>query len=130
MTDIPADDPFWATVIGDPGIDLLFDNAVYVRGAMTLQVLREEVGDDAFFEILKQWASSKSGGNGTTPQFIALAEQVSGMELDELFDTWLFTGERPVLEDPAATGARAQSARSYSAGWLDQVQARLARGRY
>ena len=128
--DIPADDPFWATVIGDPGIDLLFDNAVYVRGAMTLQVLREEVGDDAFFEIVKQWASSKSGGNGTTPQFIALAEQVSGMQLDELFDTWLFTGERPVLEDPAPTGARAQSARSYSAGWLDQVQARLARGRY
>ena len=130
MRSIPADDPFWATVIGDPGIDLLFDNAVYVRGAMTLQALREEVGDDAFFEIVKQWASSKSGGNGTTPQFIALAEQVSGMQLDELFDTWLFTGERPVLEDPAATGARAQSARSYSAGWLDQVQARLARGRY
>ena len=54
MRSIPADDPFWATVIGDPGIDLLFDNAVYVRGAMTLQALREEVGDDAFFEIVKQ----------------------------------------------------------------------------
>ena len=39
-------------------------------------------------------------------------------------------GVRPVLEDPAAAGARAQSARSYSGGWLDQVQARLARGRY
>ena len=42
---IPADDPFWSVVIGDPGVDLLFDGAVYVRGAMTLQALRNEVGD-------------------------------------------------------------------------------------
>jgi len=41
---IPADDPFWAVVIGDPGVDLLFDNAVYVRGAMTLQALRKRWG--------------------------------------------------------------------------------------
>ena len=64
--DIPEDNAFWSVVIGNPGVDLLFDDAVYVRGAMTLQALRNEVGDDAFFEILQTWAASKSGGNGIT----------------------------------------------------------------
>ena len=39
---IPADDPFWQLVIGDPGPDHLFDQPIYVRGAMTLQVLRND----------------------------------------------------------------------------------------
>ena len=64
--DIPADDPFWDVVIGDPGIPDLFDGAVYVRGAMTLQALRNEVGDPDFFRILRTWAARKAGGNGTT----------------------------------------------------------------
>jgi hypothetical protein len=41
--DIPAEDEFWSVVIGDRGVDLLFHDAVYVRGAMTLQALRNEV---------------------------------------------------------------------------------------
>jgi hypothetical protein len=36
---IPEDDPFWQVVVGDPGPDLLFDDAVYFRGAMTLHEL-------------------------------------------------------------------------------------------
>ena len=45
-TVIPADDPFWQVVIGDPGTDLLFDISIYYRGAMTLQALRNQIGDD------------------------------------------------------------------------------------
>ena len=82
--DIPADDPFWDVVIGDPGIPFLFNGAVYVRGAMTLQALRNEVGDRDFFRILRAWAARKAGGNGTTGQFIALAERISGEQLDHL----------------------------------------------
>ncbi len=100
---IPADDPFWQVVVADPGIDDLFGESQYVRGAMTLQALRERVGDDAFFAILRGWAASKSGGNGTTPEFIAFAEQVSGQQLDDLFDTWLFTAGRP---EPARSRGR------------------------
>ena len=49
---IPADDPFWALPIGDPGPDRLFDFAVYWRGGMALHPLRLAVGDAAFFRIL------------------------------------------------------------------------------
>ena len=68
---IPADDPFWDVVIGDPTVEFLFDNPVYVRGAMTLQALRNEIGDDDFWRIVRQWAAQRDG-HGTTPEFIAL----------------------------------------------------------
>jgi aminopeptidase N len=123
---IPADSPFWTVVIGDPGVDLLFDGAVYVRGAMTLQALRTEVGDAAFWTIMRGWASSKSGGNGTTPEFIALAEQVSGEQLDALFNSWLFTPAKPALTSTLTMSRTAQ----HAAAWLQDVQRRLPQGRY
>ena len=104
---IPADDPFWQVVIGDPGPELLFDIAVYFRGAMAVHTLRQEVGDRDFFRILHAWTTRRAGGNGTIPQFIRLAEQISGEQLDDLFQAWLFTGSKPALE--AAAAARAST---------------------
>ena len=81
----------------------MFHAAVYNRGAMTLQALRNEVGDDAFFRILHAWAASQAGRTATTEEFTALAEEVSGRELDDLFTAWLFTPGRPAgLPEPAA----------------------------
>ena len=72
---------------------------------MTLQVLRNQVGDRDFFRILRAWAARKAGGNGTTGQFIALAERISGEQLDELFDAWLFTAGKPTFGVASATAA-------------------------
>ncbi len=52
-------------------------------------------------------ASSQAGGNVTTDEFIALAERISGQQLDELFQTWLFTPQKPALV--SAVAARAAS---------------------
>ncbi len=125
---LPEDHPLWDVVIGDPGVDLLFDNAVYVRGVMTLQALRNEVGADAFFDILREWASSHSGGNGSTDEFIALAEDISGQQLDDLFDLWLFTPGKPPPEavSPPDSAARSVSpkARSATRTWLHDLNRR------
>lgn len=91
---------FWALTIGDPGPDQLFDFAVYIRGAMTLHALRTAVGDADFFEILETWAARNKGGLVTTSQFIRLAERISGQQLDDLFDAWLFTGAKPGFPPP------------------------------
>ena len=77
---------------------------------MTLQVLRNQVGDRDFFRILRAWAARKSGGNGTTGQFVALAERISGQQLDELFDAWLFTPGKPALGAAAAAAATSLTA--------------------
>jgi hypothetical protein len=101
---IPAEDPFWSVIIGHPqSEDLLFDISVYYRGAMALQALRNEIGDDAFFRLLRVWVREQRGGNATIEEFIATAERVSRMQLDELFEVWLYTPEKPAgIEAPLA----------------------------
>lgn len=90
-----AEDSFWSPPPGDPGPDRLFDQAVYVRGAMTLHALRRTVGEGAFFQIVRDWATGKAGTNVTTADLVALSEQVTGQDLAELFDQWLYRTERP-----------------------------------
>jgi aminopeptidase N len=90
------DDELWRPPPGDPGGPKhLFAPSVYDRGAMTLQALRERVGGDVFFAILRAWATDHAYGNVTTPDFIALAERESGQELDEFFRVWLYDPEKP-----------------------------------
>jgi aminopeptidase N len=103
-----ANDAFWQFVVGNPGKDRVYDVAVYNRGAMTLHQLRLRVGDESFFEILRTWADTRRHGNGSIEDFMALSELVSGKELEQLFELWLFTPGKPSL---AGTGAgRAENA--------------------
>jgi aminopeptidase N len=77
----------------------LFHTPVYDRGAMTLQALRNEVGDDAFFRTLRAWYADNKYGNVTTADFIAVAERESGEQLDGLFQEWLYEEGRPAACD-------------------------------
>ena len=88
---------------------------------MAVHALRLAVGDRDFFRILHAWTTRKAGGNGTIPQFIRLAERVSGEQLDDLFRVWLFTGSKPVLEGAAAAAAKATAA-SPSAAPLERAR--------
>jgi aminopeptidase N len=125
---IPGKSSFWHVVIADPGVDELFDGAVYVRGAMTLQALRNEVGDDAFWTTLHLWTEQHAFGTGTTDGFVALAEQVSRQDLSDLFDLWLFTPGRPPAS--AVTGSRLVSASpaatEHAITWLRGFERRTA----
>lgn len=92
----PADDPLWEFPSADPGSGAnIFGAPVYARGAMTLQVLRDAVGDRAFLRILRAWATRHRHGHGTTAQFERLAERESGKDLTALFRTWLHTAGKP-----------------------------------
>ncbi len=82
----PAQDTaFWTPPPGDPGTPaFMFNGTIYYRGAMTLEALREKIGDATFFTVLRDWATLNRYGNVTTAQFIDLAEQRSGMDLGAL----------------------------------------------
>jgi aminopeptidase N len=97
---IPEDDPafedLWFPAPGaleDPS--QLFHTPVYDRGAMTLQALREKLGDATFFPLLRAWFARNKYGNVTTSDFIAVAERRSGQDLDRFFRAWLFKEGRP-----------------------------------
>ncbi|GAA4358108.1 M1 family metallopeptidase [Angustibacter luteus] len=92
---IPATSPFWSLTIGNPGKDREFSGAVYDRGAMTLQALRQRIGDPAFWQVMRNWAQQHRYGNGSIPQFIALAERSSGEDLGSFFDAWLYSSTKP-----------------------------------
>jgi aminopeptidase N len=73
----------------------LFGDPVYVRGSLTLEALRERIGHEAFFTLLRRWAGVQRGRSVRTADFVALAERVSGQELGPLFRAWLHDPVKP-----------------------------------
>ncbi len=123
----PRNRPFWEVVVGDPGIDHLFHGAVYLRGAMALQALRNAVGDADFWAIVSAWLETNAQSTGSTTEFVALAEQVSGQELSDLFDLWLFTPSKPPASALSAGTRIAQAHRSVAepaVAWLRAFEER------
>ena len=92
LEDLPQD-----LLLGDPGPDDMFDDRVYKRGALLLHALRRTVGDESFFRMLRTWADLHRHGTVTTQMFVALAAEVAGRDLGEVFDTWLSRTELPPL---------------------------------
>lgn len=82
-------------LVGDPGADNLFSGQVYQRGGLTLHALRLEIGDDAFFDTLRTYTERFHNGNVSTDDFINVAEEISGQQLDALFDAWLYQPDLP-----------------------------------
>jgi aminopeptidase N len=99
-----ADDAFWTVRPGDPGPENQFHVAVYDRGALALQALRNEIGEEDFFAILKGWPTRFAYGNARVADFVRYAEQVSGKPLAGLFDTWLYQPSKPSEATAAAVG--------------------------
>lgn len=105
---IPGGDDFWDHEVADPCpayddcVSSIFAGFVYYRGGMALQALRNVIGDDAYFELLGRWVTDRAGQTGSTAQFEALAEEVSGEDLDAFFDAWVHSTSKPA--DTAANG--------------------------
>jgi aminopeptidase N len=88
-------DDFWRVRVFDPGRSSIFDDAVYVRGAMTMAALRNRIGKKDFRTLLRTWVTAHPDGNATTAEFVELAGEVSGEELHRFFDSWLVHKRRP-----------------------------------
>jgi aminopeptidase N len=81
---------------GDPSARNLFDGrAVYVRGALTLFALNHRLGHDTFMKVIAEYYDRFKYSNASTADFIAVAEEVSGEDLQEFFDVWLYSEELP-----------------------------------
>ncbi len=80
---------------GDPTRDGLFSYEVYEGGAVVLQALRLTIGDEPFFRILRRWVADNVDSSRSSADFIALAESVSGQELGQFFDDWLYATDLP-----------------------------------
>ncbi len=82
---------------GNVPADDLFNESVYVRGGLTLHALRLTIGDDDFFALAREWYARFRDSNASTADFIALAEEISGQDLADFFDAWLYDEPLPEL---------------------------------
>ncbi|SFD76734.1 M1 family metallopeptidase [Massilia yuzhufengensis] len=89
----------YSTERGGPGQD------IYTKGSLVMHTLRGLLGDEAFFrtvrEVVYGSADPKPGQiaprYGTTVEFIAIAERVSGRKLDWFFQAYLYQKGLPEL---------------------------------
>ncbi|MFI8001640.1 M1 family metallopeptidase [Streptomyces sp. NPDC086010] len=92
-----ADEANWAFPPSrPPGPADLSGPPVYGRGAMVVHRIRQEMDDDpAFFRLVRGWLEEHRYGNASTADFTAYAEEASGRDLTEIWDTWLDGRSRP-----------------------------------
>ena len=89
-------------VLGDPGPELMFDDRVYKRGALTLYALRCELGAEPFARLLREWTATHQHGLATDDDFRHLAAQIAGRDLAPLFTAWVDERSLPRLPKLAA----------------------------
>jgi aminopeptidase N len=84
-------------VLADPGPELMFDDRVYKRGALTLYALRQRMGENAFGLLLREWASAGADQSVTTADLRTLVVRLAGADVDALLTAWLDRPELPPM---------------------------------
>lgn len=82
--------------LADPSPRLMFDDRVYKRGACTVHALRRQVGDDAFFDLLRTWCERYRYSTIATEDFIDLVTELTPLSR-EWFTPWLYENRLPPL---------------------------------
>ncbi|MCK5379665.1 MAG: M1 family metallopeptidase, partial [Acidobacteria bacterium] len=72
-----------------------FSGTVYDKGAWVLRMLRHRLGDEDFFEGVAAYRVAHAGGAATSEDLKAAFEGVSGRDLDQFFDQWVYGENRP-----------------------------------
>ncbi|GAA2232912.1 hypothetical protein GCM10010401_00850 [Rarobacter faecitabidus] len=73
----------------------LYDYQTYTRGAQFWEALHTRLGDEAFFEFVLEWQTRYGGKSAGRVEFQALAEEISGQDLDDLFQDWIYEAGKP-----------------------------------
>lgn len=91
-----AEDAVHRFSIYDP--EDVWSNTTYRKGAWVLHMLRRVVGDPDFLAILPEYYDRYQFSHATTPDFISVCEEVSGLELDWFFDEWIYEAGYPEFQ--------------------------------
>jgi len=83
---------FSSGTLYDPGSEI-FSRLVYDKGAWVLHMLRKEVGDKTFFNILREYFKRYKYSNASTNDFKKVCENLSGKNLSIFFNQWIYKGK-------------------------------------
>ncbi len=76
----------------------MFDAHSYNKGGSILHMLRNYLGDDAFFEGTKKYLTDNAYKTGEAHQLRLAMEEVCGQDLNWFFNQWYFSSGHPVLD--------------------------------
>jgi len=78
----------------------VFQPLIYSKGAYVLHMLRGVLGDELFFDGLKNYATDPDliYGQATTEDLQEVMENTSGTDLDFFFDQWVYDAYYPMYE--------------------------------
>ncbi|HSE37018.1 MAG TPA: M1 family metallopeptidase [Blastocatellia bacterium] len=81
-------------------VDNPFDDggAIYRKGGWVLHMLRHVLGDQLFFDALKQYGARYAFSNASTADFQRICEDVYGGSLDWFFTQWIYAPGRPIYK--------------------------------
>ena len=68
-----------------------YETLVYGKGALFFASLRDLMGPAKFQALLRTWARERQWTIATPAQFQALASQIAGQNLDQLFNEWVYS---------------------------------------
>ena len=75
----------------------MFDLVSYQKGGRILNMLRNYVGDSAFFKSLNKYLTDNKFGNGSAHKLRLAFEAVTGKDLNWFFNQWYFNSGHPKL---------------------------------
>ena len=70
----------------------------YPKGGWVLHMLRSELGDSVFWRSIRKYYATYAGSVADTRDLQKVFEEVSGKDLRQFFDQWLYTTGQPDLE--------------------------------
>lgn len=76
----------------------MFDSVSYNKGGGILHMLRNYLGDEAFFDGISDYLKTNEYGTGEAHQLRLSLEKVSGKDLNWFFNQWYFGSGNPKLE--------------------------------
>jgi aminopeptidase N len=104
--------------------------ATYQKGSWVLHMLRERMGDEAFWSGIQAYYARHVNGNATTADFRQAMEEASGLDLEPFFQQWLYSGGNPHLAgwwdyDPTARALRVEISQTNTAGTIFELPLEL-----
>ena len=75
----------------------MFDGVSYNKGGSILHMLRNYLGDDAFYAGLNDYLKTNEYGTGEAHQLRLSLEKVSGKDLNWFFNQWFFSNGHPKI---------------------------------
>lgn len=76
----------------------MFDAVSYNKGGRILHMLRNYVGDDAFFKSLNKYLTDNKFGTGSAHKLRLAFEEVTGKDLNWYWNQWYFGNGHPTLD--------------------------------